>query len=90
MKRLKLFIRSIKHANIYKCRTFISGEHTNLVATSHPVPKLRYRTLTVCIVIQGENEEKLLCDLDLDRTMPNVNFLRVIFIYYHMLKFNVD
>ena len=29
-------------------------------------------------------------DLDLDRTMPNVEFLRAIFIYYNMFKFQVD
>ena len=29
-------------------------------------------------------------DLDLDRTMPNVELVRAIFIYYIMFKFQVD
>ena len=29
-------------------------------------------------------------DLDLDRTMPNVELVRAIFIYYNMFKFEVD
>ena len=27
------------------------------------------------------------CDLDLDRTMPNIELVRAIFIYYNVLKF---
>ena len=30
------------------------------------------------------------CDLDLDQTMPNVELIRAIFIYYNMFKFQVD
>ena len=30
------------------------------------------------------------CYLDLDQTMPNVELVRAIFIYYLMLKFHVD
>ena len=33
---------------------------------------------------------KLRHDLDLDQTMPNVKLVRAIFIYYNMLKFQVD
>ena len=29
-------------------------------------------------------------DLDLDRTMPNVELIRAIFIYYNMFKFEVE
>ena len=29
-------------------------------------------------------------DLDLDRTMPNVELVQAIFIYYNMFKFEVD
>ena len=29
-------------------------------------------------------------DLDLDRTMPNVELVRAIFIYYNMFKFQVN
>ena len=34
------------------------------------------------------NGEK--CEIDLDRTMPNVELVRAIFIYYNMFKFQVD
>ena len=30
------------------------------------------------------------CDLDLDRTMHNVELIRAIFIYYNMFKFHTD
>ena len=30
------------------------------------------------------------CDLDLDQTMPNVELIRAILVYYNMFKFQVD
>ena len=30
------------------------------------------------------------CDVDLDRTMPNVELIRVIFAYYNMFKIRAD
>ena len=30
------------------------------------------------------------CDLDLDGTMPNVELVRAIFMYYSMFKFHED
>ena len=47
--------------------------------------KAEIKDLTVCIVVNGEK-----LDLDLDRTMPNVELVRAIFIYYNMFKFQVD
>ena len=53
----------------------------------------------LCLYMLGSNSlycdkwstnSKSLCDLDLDRTMPNVEVVRVSFIHYLMLKFQVD
>ena len=49
--------------------------------------KAEIEDVTVCTVVNGEKISKSCCDLDLDQTMANV---RVIFIYYLMLKFQVD
>ena len=41
--------------------------------------------LTVCIVVNGK---KISCrDLNLDQTIPNVELIRDIFIYYNIFKF---
>ena len=48
--------------------------------------KVEIKDLKVCIVVKGEKR----CDLDLDRTMPNVEIVRAIFKYKNMFKFQVD
>ena len=45
--------------------------------------------LTVCIVVNGEKFQKSCCDLDLDRTMPNVELILDIFICYNVFEFQV-
>ena len=40
--------------------------------------------------VNGEKNSKSHRDLDLDRTMPNVELVRAIFIYYNIFKFQVD
>ena len=42
--------------------------------------------MTVCIVVNGEKFQSHTGDLDLDRTMPNVELIQAIFIYYNMFK----
>ena len=42
-------------------------------------------------MVNGEKfQSHAMNDLDLDWTMPNVEFARAIFIYYNMFKFQVD
>ena len=43
--------------------------------------------LTVCKCRKISKSRR---DLDLDRTMPNVELVRAIFIYYSMFKFHVN
>ena len=42
--------------------------------------------LKVCIAVNGE---KLRRDLDLGPTMPNIELVRFIFIYYNVIKLHV-
>ena len=52
--------------------------------------KAEIEDLTVCTVVNGEKISKSRCDLDLDGTMPNVELILAIIIYYNMFKFQVD
>ena len=51
--------------------------------------KAEIKDLTVCIMVNGEKFQSQ-ADLDLNRTMPNVELIRAIFICYYMFKFQVD
>ena len=44
--------------------------------------------LTVCIVVNGEKIQSR-SDLDLCPTMPNIELVRDIFIYYNVFQFHV-
>ena len=45
--------------------------------------------LTVCIVVNGEKISKSHSDLDLGPTMPNIELVQDIFIYYNVFQFHV-
>ena len=70
-----------------------SDEYTCLIRTSYHVPKFfRYRTLQLVLWYCGKWRKisKSCHDLDLDRTMPNIEHVQDIFIlYYNIFKFQV-
>ena len=43
--------------------------------------------LTVCIVVNGKKLQSQTVDLGLDRTMPNVELIRGLFISYNIFEF---
>ena len=49
--------------------------------------KVELWDLTVCIVVNGEKNLKSHSNLDLGLTMPNIEFVRDIFIYYNAFSF---
>ena len=67
------------------CCILISDEHICLITTSYPMPKVRYS-----IVVNGKQFQKSLCELDLNESMPSVELARATFIYYLVLKIQVD
>ena len=56
---------------------------------SLPRIKVELWDLTVCIVVNEEKISKSRSDLDLGRTMPNIELVRDIFIYYNVFQFHV-
>ena len=54
----------------------------------HDVRKLRY-SLDSLYCSKYRKKSKSCRDLDLDRTMPNVELIQAIFIYYNIFKFHV-
>ena len=59
-----------------------------LIATSQHVPKLMGLDILYCG--KWRKISKSCHDLDLDRTMPNVELVRAIFIYYNMFTFQIN
>ena len=51
--------------------------------------KVELWDLKVCIAVNGEKFQSRAMTLTLIRTMPNMEFVRVIFIYYNVFKFHV-
>ena len=62
----------------------ISDAHTYLITTSYPVPKLSMG-LNSLYCGKWRKNSKLRRDLNLDRTMPNVELIRANWLYYHLL-----
>ena len=50
--------------------------------------KVELWDLKVCIAVNGEKFQSRAMTLTLIRKMPNMEFVRVIFIYYNVFKFH--